>query len=120
MQLRTWCAALVLLCLCAAVYRVADHVESRKKELRQVNAQIANEGEALRVLSAEWTYLTNPARLEKLAVSYLKLQPMDGRQYIAASAIPLRNSFDMAEGQQPSDIQVHPVSVRTVVAGGAP
>lgn len=116
MQLRTCVGVVVLIILCAAVYRVAENVDTKEKELRRADAVIAKEEEALRVLTAEWTYLTNPMRLEKLATSYLNLAPVDGRQYIAVSAIPLRHTFESAAIDHETDAR----NVSHVVQDGAP
>jgi cell division protein FtsL len=80
----------VLLGLGAAVYRVADRVQTHERRIERLDRKIADESEAVRVLSAEWTVLTTPERLETLAVKHLKLEPMDGRQYIALGAVPMR------------------------------
>src|SRR5690606_14317133 len=63
------------------------------------NQRIAHQEESLRVLGAEWTYLTNPERLEKIAAKHLNLVPMDGRQYIALTAVPMRAMLDGEENQ---------------------
>ncbi len=89
----------ILLGLGAAVYNVADRAQQKEKRIARLDRKIAHEQEALRVLGAEWTYLTNPTRLEKIAVKHLNLEPMDGRQYIALGAVPLRATLDAEESR---------------------
>ena len=58
---------------------------SRKTE-RQIIAlkkEIREEGENLKLLNAEWSYLTRPARLERLARQHLNLQLVRPEQLVS-------------------------------------
>ncbi|MBV8061854.1 MAG: hypothetical protein JO126_00315 [Alphaproteobacteria bacterium] len=57
------------------LYRTSDHVQELDRHLRSVNAEIDAEQESIHVLNAEWSYLTNPARIEGLAKRHLALRP---------------------------------------------
>lgn len=85
---------LVMLCVMGCVFHVANTYERVQKKTRRLDAGIMQEHENIRVLQAEWAYLTNPVRLEKIASDYLKLEAMDGRQLVALAAIPLYTSFE--------------------------
>ena len=103
MRLSLILAILILVALGCNVYAVADRVQNAERTQRNVEAHIAEEQEGLRVLSAEWTYLTNPDRLERLATSHFGLAPSEGQQYIELAAIPMRdfmNSQPQADAPQ--------------------
>jgi cell division protein FtsL len=86
----------------ASVYAMADKVQVAHKNLAKVEDQIAEQQESLRVLHAEWTFLTNPERLEKIATTSLQLGPSNGGEYVEIAAIPMR---DFIEQQQQENEQ---------------
>ena len=51
-----------LACLVAALFQLKHQVGQLEKDLRMNLAEIQNEQNSLRVLSAEWSYLTSPSR----------------------------------------------------------
>lgn len=89
----------VLCALGACVYHVANLYQTAERQLKRLNVNVEREHENIRVLSAEWAFLTNPVRLEKLAHDYLKLQSMDGSQLVAISAMPTRGQFSESDAE---------------------
>lgn len=82
---------LTLAAACGAVlFHTSQKVHDGRERLAVLNAAIAKEEESMRVLTAEWGYLNQPARLEKLARQYLKLAPLKGHQFVKADDLPLR------------------------------
>lgn len=70
----------VLICVFAsgsALFSISQKVQDAENTLDDLYLQVQSEEEQIRVLSAEWDYLNNPARLEQLALKYLKLQGLD-------------------------------------------
>ena len=59
-----------------------------ESELTALNRAILKEQEALHVLSAEWAYLTDPARLQRLGARHLALSPMTEARIVTVSDIP--------------------------------
>ncbi|AEP10216.1 cell division protein FtsL [Micavibrio aeruginosavorus] len=59
------------------LFQTSQNVQQAEHQLRGLNAQLTKEGEALRVLEAEWDYLNRPDRLEELARQHLKMEPID-------------------------------------------
>jgi hypothetical protein len=72
--------------------------------LAALTQNIREEQETIRVLKAEWSYLNQPARLEKLSDAYLKLQPLAGKQMIEVK--------DLQDRPAPPD----PVAIATAEA----
>jgi cell division protein FtsL len=62
------------------LYRTTGSVHALETQLREINQQTENEEKNLHVLKAEWVYLTNPARIEKITRKHLALRPTDPAQ----------------------------------------
>jgi cell division protein FtsL len=94
MRLNILILVFAMFVLGTGVFSVADKVTLAEKKLNRIERKIAREQESLRVLNAEWTYLTSPTRLEKLAQSHLQIAPIDGGQYIELAAVPMRDFIE--------------------------
>ncbi len=60
-----------LIVVCYAITTVSSQVNTMEHNLRTINNSIQNEKENLRTLDAEWSYLTDPSRIEKLSAELL-------------------------------------------------
>jgi hypothetical protein len=79
---------LLLAAFCAAaLYHTSQRVHDSGEKLAVLMRETSREEESIRVLQAEWSYLNQPARLEKLSAQYLKLVPMKGARFIAVGDI---------------------------------
>ncbi|MEZ0223228.1 MAG: hypothetical protein ACAH83_01640 [Alphaproteobacteria bacterium] len=73
---------LALAAICSAVlFHTSQQVTDGRSKLNALNADVRKEDESIRVLQAEWSYLNQPDRLEKLSKQYLELAPLKGRQF---------------------------------------
>lgn len=73
---------LLLAVFCGAIlFHTSQQVTDGKARLASLQNKTQDEEESIRVLQAEWSYLNQPARLEKLVKEYLALEPMQGRQF---------------------------------------
>lgn len=82
---------LALAAVCSAVlFHTSQQVTDGRAKLNALNADIRKEGETVRVLQAEWSYLNQPDRLEKLSKQYLQLAPLKGRQFTQLTETPDR------------------------------
>ncbi|HXS39561.1 MAG TPA: hypothetical protein VN766_05200 [Stellaceae bacterium] len=81
---------LLVLAVGYAMFQVKYEVMQQEETLAQLNRQITDSRERLRVLGAEWSYLTRPARLDGLAQQYLDLTPISAAHIVPLSAVPLR------------------------------
>jgi len=77
---------LVLILLAGGtLMKISYEVDAKEHELRHLNAQLAADEDSIRVLRAEWAYLNQPQRLEKLSAKYLTaLHPLQVAQMQAA------------------------------------
>lgn len=88
---------IVLIVIGCGVYNVANHYQIIERQVNNLNAQSEDERENIRVLQAEWAFLTNPERLEKIAAENLTLKTVDGSQLVAIAGIPMRATLDAQE-----------------------
>lgn len=73
-----------------AMFQVKYEVMQQEQTLASLNKQIADDREQIRVLDAEWSYLTRPSRLEQLAGRFLHLSSINATQIVDLSAVPER------------------------------
>lgn len=69
------------------LFHTSQEVTDGRTTLRAMERELLREEESLRVLQAEWSYLNQPERLEKLAREYLDLAPLTGKQFARISDI---------------------------------
>jgi hypothetical protein len=80
-------------------FMVTYSVQGLEDDLLRVQRQTAAEQQEIRVLDAEWTYLTKPGRLEELNQRFLALAPVSPQQLSRNVAeIPLRPTEPPAAG----------------------
>ncbi len=78
-------------------------VQALERELTQLDGRILRHQEAIHVLKAEWAYLNEPARLERLSRSYLDLSPLRGSQILDLASLPGRAAGDAEPVLPPSN-----------------
>jgi hypothetical protein len=95
-----------------AMFGVKYQVQALEDELARTNRATAAEEHELRVLEAEWAYLTRPATLEAMNRQFLSLSPIATKQlHTTAADIPLR---------PPPPAEPAPVEPSAVVAAAEP
>jgi cell division protein FtsL len=101
--MRNWVlltAIVALIVTGSSVFVIAQRMHHTQTELASLRRETQKERESLRVLQAEWTYLNNPARLERLATSLFALKPVDGKQYVALNNVPTIKDMQRIETAQ--------------------
>lgn len=94
-----WIAAVALAGF--AMFRVKYEVMQQEQLLARLDHRIAEGHEAIRVLNAEWSYLTQPARLDLLAKRYLDLAPIRTQQILSSiDQLPMRPAAARAPDAQ--------------------
>ena len=76
------------------VYSVKYDTGRDAVAVTKLKRQIAIEKSALGVLTAEWSLLNQPDRLQRLATKFLDLQPLKQAQYASLNAILIRPDND--------------------------
>src|SRR5947209_7060046 len=80
--------AVVTTLICLGVYRIAEEARMTALELRDARTQIAQEGQSMTVLGAEWARLTQPARIQALAERHLKVTDKPAAQLASVNQLP--------------------------------
>lgn len=78
---------------------VSHRVQLLDDALQGINRSIAAEQAAIRVLQAEWSYLDQPSRIEKLAARHLALSPVQGLKFVSLKDVPEKLPSQFAPGQ---------------------
>lgn len=120
----------VLAMLGVGLFQVKYAVQSKERELRKVNRQIAADHEAMRVLEAEWSYLNDPVRLADLTRRHTDLAPVMAGQIATFDSLAPRpaDTKDAAPVLPPlaaapeagSDVVATPVSAKVAAPAAEP
>ncbi len=62
------------------LYHLKHKVATVERDLRHTRTRIMEINESLHILRAEWGFLNNPHRLQKLNEQYLHLKPVNAKQ----------------------------------------
>jgi len=84
---------LAVICGCM-LFRTSQEVTDGRTKLAAIEASTRKEDESIRVLEAEWSYLNQPDRLEKLSKQYLTLAPLKGKQFSKISGLEDKTAGD--------------------------
>ena len=83
----------IIVASAAFTYKVKHEAEDRMSEIRKLQAQIRYEEDTINVLRADWSLLTQPARLDRLVKVYekeLDLKTTEPTQIVKLSELPER------------------------------
>lgn len=81
-------SAAVLFMLFIFVHVVKLDAKGAREENRRLEVQILREQQAIQILSAEWSHLNQPAKLEQMAGRYLALKEVRTTQIVALEDVP--------------------------------
>ena len=73
------------------LYNGVHRVKAQERELEDLAKAIKQEGEAIRVLKAEWSYLSQPERLQALARRHLALAPTEASRIVVMASLPIKD-----------------------------
>lgn len=84
-MLKIFNALLVVAVLVAgyALYGLEHATRSEERGIAQTKHKIEETREAIKLLNAEWSSLTRPERIQKLAEQNLNLQPTKAQQFVS-------------------------------------
>lgn len=91
-MLRAFNACLVIAVLTAAyvLYSLEHSIRGVERQIARTNSAITNEKEMIGLLSAEWSSLIRPERLQRLAEKHLKLKRISPDQFAKINELPER------------------------------
>ncbi len=72
------------------VYALEHQRRGVERQMAQLKLRIEEERETAKLLEAEWSLLTRPDRIERLAAKHLQLAPADPRQFIGEVELTTR------------------------------
>jgi hypothetical protein len=96
-----------------AMFQVKYEVAPLDQQLAQLDRGIAQSREATRVLSAEWSLLNDPRRLDHLARRHLDLHPLLPAQLASIDSLPRRSQTP------PAAVAVAPSPVASLPAAAS-
>jgi|GEM_PF-2817644 len=88
--------------LAVGVFGVTQSVKQREAKVDQINRQILAEQQTMRVLDAEWAYLTRPQRLQDL----MAMKANDGVMPPAAVMVARVDPAPEAKAEEPAKVAV--------------
>ncbi|PTE09111.1 cell division protein FtsL [Mesorhizobium helmanticense] len=83
----------VMVSAAALTYKTKREAEEQLAAVHKVQAQIRYEEDTIDLLKADWSLLTQPARLQKLTEIYksqLGLEPVNARQIVGLDDLPAK------------------------------
>ena len=84
-----------------AMFLVKHEVQLREARLEGLRGEIVDNREAIRVLRAEWSLLSRPARVEELIRRHMDLRPAETAQIGGFDRLPARaGDGESGEGRQ--------------------
>lgn len=87
----TICAAVTALASGAAVLQLKLAVQEKAEAVEALAQKIHQDREAIRVLEAEWAFLTTPRSLQEKSIRFLALMPPNAEQVVTdITRIPFR------------------------------
>lgn len=83
----------VMVSAAALTYKTKREAEEQLAAVQKIHAQIRYEEDTIDLLKADWSLLTQPSRLQKLAELYktqLELEPVSARQIVGFGDLPAK------------------------------
>lgn len=99
------------------LYEVEHAVRRMDRKVGELQAEVAREREAIRVLNAEWSYLTQPARLQDLVSRHTELQLIAPDQVTTPAAVFDMPDTDEAPASPDDRMAAAPVPAEKPVVG---
>lgn len=106
-----------------ALYETKYAVQRLEDDRVKIDRQIALDRDQIHVLTAEWSYLTQPDRLGRLSGKYLTLQPVTAAQLGSFDTLPLQGDDPNVAATRrdvPIDDVLKAMQIAATPAGAAP
>ena len=100
-----WPITIVVLSLVLAIslglYRLKSQVQLLERRLAVATAQLESNRRDSRILAAEWSFLSQPNRVQALAQRHLGFRPLTPDQVSSVAALPLKPPGRDGDGSAP-------------------
>lgn len=93
----------VLIVVSYGLYNLKYEVEDLQDHANSLRAQMEEDRRAIKVLEAEWAYLSRPDRLQKLSQKFLTLQPTIAKQVGGVADLRIKPVDEILETQPTLD-----------------
>jgi cell division protein FtsL len=70
------------------LYSLEHSTRELERQVAKLKSGISDERESIKLLNAEWSSLTRPERIQKIAEEQLKLLPMTASQIASVAELP--------------------------------
>ena len=111
-----WQITIIVLSLVLAIslglYRLESQVQQLERDLAEATAQLEDNRRNSRILAAEWSFLSQPGRVQALARRHLALRPLAPLQVGSLAALPMKSKSQGVDGAGPGK------AVKGEAAGG--
>ena len=90
----------IMVSAAAFTYKTKHEAESWQAEVRRLQQQIRFEEDTIDLLRADWSLLTQPSRLQRLAEIYqgqLALAPVEAHQIIGLDELPSKPPIEIED-----------------------
>ncbi len=101
--MKRWINVGALVCVLgfgSSIFYIKYQVLDLESSLLGVQREIYRAQESMHLLNAEWAYLNEPKRLQKLAAHHLDLKPARPMQLVAVQTLRANSRSDLHEGCQ--------------------
>lgn len=82
-----------------ALFVVKHEVQKLEEELGRISRATLADQEAVHVLKAEWSYLNEPSRLQRLAEKHLHLKPLTAQRMVELDSLPWKHEPVLADNR---------------------
>lgn len=96
----------------ALLLRTSQSVQIAEEKLSALKTSVAQEKDSIQMLNAEWAYLNNPERLERLSKEYLDLMPPQPASITTESAVIPAKIEELPSAADPAVLTAQPVSLQ--------
>lgn len=111
----------VMVSAAAFTYKTKHEADNLKAEIARLERQIAFEKDSIDLLKADWSLLTQPARLQRLVEVYgneLELKPLEAQQIADFGELPSRRiDIDAVTGKSLGGMAEGAVDTSTITGG---
>jgi len=80
----------LVLCVAVAIFVLKYEVQNLEDELISKQQEVEEHKQTIHVLKAEWTFLNDPTRLQRLGAKHLSLAPANPTHIISIDDLPKR------------------------------